>query len=118
MLAGCSLTRRNTIIDKTTGSVMSDYSQTGGGDESWFNPGDHRYYSAATGTMSLGIIDANNLANTLSVATGVGAHSVAADPVTNHIFVPIAAPDAACPSGCIAVFAGVNTDMMSQAPTP
>lgn len=118
LLAGCSLARRNTIIDKTNGTLLADFAQTGGGDESWFNPGDHRYYSAATGTMSLGIIDADNFAFTFNVATGVGAHSVAADPVTNHIFVPIAAPDAACPSGCIAVFTGVTTDNMSMAPMP
>jgi len=118
LLAGCSLANRNTIIDKSTGTVLADFSQTGGGDESWYNPGDHRYYSAATGTMMLGIIDADNFAFTLNVPTGVAAHSVAVDPVSNHIFVPIAAPDAACPSGCIAVFTGVKTENMSMAPTP
>jgi hypothetical protein len=112
LLAGCSIPNRNAIIDKTNGSLMSDFSQTGGGDMSWFNPGDRRYYSAATATMTLGIIDANNFANTLNVPTGVGAHSVAVDPVSNHIFVPIAGPDGSCPTGCIAVYAGVATDQM------
>lgn len=112
LLAGCSLANRNTIIDKTNGAVLADFSQTGGGDESWFNPGDHRYYSASTGARSLGIIDADNFSLTSNVATGLGAHSVAVDPVTNHIFVPVAAPDATCPSGCIAVYAGVATENM------
>ena len=118
MLAGCSIPKRNVILDKTNGSLIADFSQTGGGDESWFNPGDQRYYSAATGTMTLGIIDANNFTNTLNVPTGVGAHSVAADPVSNHILVPIAAPDGACPSGCIAVYAGVATDQKGVSTTP
>jgi DNA-binding beta-propeller fold protein YncE len=118
LLAGCSLARRNAIIDKTSGALISDFANTGGGDESWFNPGDGRYYSAATGTMSLGIIDANNFGSTLNVTTGVGAHSVAADPISNHIFVPIAGPDAACPSGCIAVFTGVTTENMGLNNTP
>jgi hypothetical protein len=118
LLTGCSLPLRNAIIDKTNGMLLADFSQTGGGDESWFNPGDQRYYSAASGTRSLGIIDANDFTLTLNVTTGVNAHSVAADPVTNHIFVPIAAPDAACPNGCIAVFTGVTTENMGIARNP
>jgi DNA-binding beta-propeller fold protein YncE len=118
LLAGCSLPNRNAIIDKTNGTLITGFSQTGGGDESWFNPGDHRYYSAATGTMSLGIIDADDFSLTLNVATGAGAHSVAADPISNHIFVPIAGPDKACPDGCIAVFTGVTTENASMGTAP
>ncbi len=110
LLAGCSQRLRNTIIDKTNGNILADFSQTGGGDESWFNPGDNRYYSAATSTQTLGIIDAVSLSFVENVQTGLGAHSVAADPALNHIFVPISSPDPACHNGCIAVFAGVSTD--------
>ena len=110
LLAGCSRRLRNTIIDKTNGRVMADFSQTGGGDESWFNPGDNRYYSAATSTQTLGVIDAGSLSFIENVQTGLGAHSVAADQALNHIFVPIIAPDPACPNGCIAVFTGVSTE--------
>jgi hypothetical protein len=49
-----------------------------------------------------------------NVEAGVGAHSVAADALNNHIFAAISAPDPACPNGCIAVFASVNGDRAGQ----
>ena len=80
----------------------------------WFNPGDNRYYLAESPSTSpsqnLGVIDAATFASSL-VQSGVGAHSVAADQALNHVFVPIAAPDPACPNGCIGVYAAVADDM-------
>jgi hypothetical protein len=56
----------------------------------------------------LGIIDAGSLALVANVQSGLGAHSVAADRALNHIFVPIAARDPACPNGCIAVYSSLG----------
>jgi hypothetical protein len=110
LLAGCGNPGRSTIIDRTNGAVLADYTNVGGSDEVWFNPGDNRYYLAQTGAQNLGVIDANTFQVADNVQSGVGAHSVAADLASNHIFVPIAGPDPACPNGCIAVYSSVNMD--------
>jgi hypothetical protein len=110
LLAGCGNPHRAVIIDRTNGAVLGDFSNVGGADEVWFNPGDHRYYLAETAFQNLGIIDANTLRFVAELQSGVGAHSVAADLASNHIFVPVAGPDPACPSGCIAVYTSVNLD--------
>lgn len=110
MLAGCSKALHSIVIDDTNGSVLADFTQTGGSDEVWYNPGENRYYLAENSAQSLGVIDASTLSFVENVETGVGAHSVAADSINNHIFVPIAGPDPACPNGCIAVFASVTGD--------
>jgi DNA-binding beta-propeller fold protein YncE len=110
LLVGCSVTGRNIIIDRTNGLTLADFSDNGGGDESWYNPGDNRYYTAQSAAQNLGIIDAATFAG-WTLQAGVGSHSVAADQVLNHIFVPVAAPDPACPNGCIAVYAPIGGDM-------
>jgi DNA-binding beta-propeller fold protein YncE len=110
LLAGCGNAGRSVIVDKTNGAVLADFSDVGGSDEVWYNPGDNRYYLASSASQNLGVIDAATLSKVDNIQSGVGAHSVAADPATNHIFVPIAGPDPACPNGCIAVFSSVNMD--------
>jgi YVTN family beta-propeller protein len=110
LLAGCGNPGRSVILDKTNGALLGDFSSVGGSDEVWYNPGDNRYYLAASAAQNLGIIDAGTLAVVANVQSGVGAHSVAADQTSNHIFVPISGPDPACPTGCIAVYASVNLE--------
>ena len=109
-LVGCSKALHTIVIDDTNGNVLADFTQTGGSDEVWYNPGENRYYLAENAAQSLGVIDAGTLTFIENVETGLGAHSVAADAINNHIFVPIATPDPACPNGCIAVFASVTGD--------
>jgi DNA-binding beta-propeller fold protein YncE len=110
LLAGCVTAGRSVIIDKTNGVVLADFSDNGGSDEVWFNPGDNRYYLAQTAAQNLGVIDAASLTTLAKVETGIGAHSAAADLGNNHVFVPIAGPDPACPTGCIAVFSSSNVE--------
>ncbi len=107
LLLGCSTAAFNStdpaqtlIIDKTNGNLLASI-PVGGSDEVWFNPGDNHYYLAAngmtsngktTGTLTpvLGIVDAGPpIAFIDKVPTAVGAHSVAADSVSNQIFVPV-----------------------------
>ena len=114
LLVGCSTTDHTLVLDTTNGRVLADLPQTAASDEVWFNPGENRYYLAERGPQFLGIIDALTNKFVENVQAGVGAHSVAADAANNHIFVPIAAPDPACPNGCIAVFASVNGDRAGQ----
>ncbi|MDB5092844.1 MAG: hypothetical protein JWO85_945 [Candidatus Eremiobacteraeota bacterium] len=88
------------VLDAATGTVVKTFTQVGGSDEVWFNPGNNRFYTASrtwtkTGIVGgppapvLGVIDAATLTFIQNVPTETNAHSVAADPVTNHIFVPL-----------------------------
>jgi len=110
LLAGCGNPHRSVVIDRTNGTVLGDFSNVGGSDEVWYNPGDNRYYLGESAYQNLGIIDAGSLSVVGEVQSGVGAHSVAADMSSNHIFVPIAGPDPACPTGCVAVYTSVNLE--------
>jgi hypothetical protein len=86
---------------------VSTVTQVGGSDQVWYNPKDSRYYLAACGMPGgavLGVIDAKTNAWVANVPTAKNAHSVAANPGNNHIFVPLT-PNPECPQGCIAVYA-------------
>jgi len=110
LLAGCVTAGRSVIIDKTNGMTLAEFSDNGGSDEVWFNPADMRYYLAQTADQNLGVIDARSLTTVGKVESGIGAHSAAADLGNNRVFVPIAGPDPACPTGCIAVFSSSNVE--------
>ncbi len=80
------------IMDARTGAILATITQVGGSDQVWFNPGDKRFYLAARsmpGGPVLGVIDAETNTWLTNVPTGPNAHSVAADPINNHIFVPL-----------------------------
>ena len=99
------------IINGTTGAILATINNVGGVDQGWFNPGDNRYYLAArdlpTGPV-LGVIDAKGRQWLQNVPTNGNAHSVAADPKFNKIYVPLAA-GGNCQSqaidGCVGVYA-------------
>src|SRR5438270_5345773 len=55
LLAGCGHPHRSVIIDKTNGKVLAEFSDVGGSDEVWFNPGDNRYYLGESALQNLGI---------------------------------------------------------------
>jgi len=88
------------IMDARDGDVVATITQVGGSDEVWYNPGDGRFYLAASGMTSdgtktgtsapvLGVIDSEEATWLFNVPTTVGAHSVAVDPSSNHAFVPL-----------------------------
>jgi DNA-binding beta-propeller fold protein YncE len=95
------------IIDVKTEMIVKVLHEIGGQDQVWYNPGVHQYYTASrdfpTGPV-LGIINADSDTFVESVPTGENAHSVAADSKNNAIFVPLTAPNPACPNGCIGVY--------------
>jgi len=113
------------IMDAKTGKIDSVVKGVGGSDEVWFNEGDGRYYTASRnnpGGPVLGVIDAEDQTLVQVVPTfntpsssppprGT-AHSVAANPHNNQVFVPLPAnnvfPD--CLDGCIAVFGTPRDD--------
>ena len=125
ILLGCNATANannpTAIINKLNGSIVATINQQSGADEVWFNPGDGLYFlarSAAVGAnQQLGIIDSatfasNSVFTANKTIAGRNAHSVAADPTLNQVYVPIpAGVSTICGSlggsdaqGCIAVF--------------
>jgi len=99
------------IMDGTSGQIIATINNVGGVDETWYNPGDNRYYLAArdmpTGPV-MGVIDARTNQWLVNVSTGANSHSIAVDPNTNHVFVPLQAGPACTTqsaNGCIGVFA-------------
>ena len=86
--------------------------QGAGADEVWFNSGDNRYYLSEGFNPSgpvLGVVDAATNTFLTSVRSGTAAHSVAADSVTNEVFVPLGAPASA-----VAVFKALPGNLGNQ----
>jgi hypothetical protein len=95
--------RNSVVINEENGHVIAVLANEGGTDEDWFNPGDGHYFFANStpgskttppGPQFLGVVDSRNDQpdQTVVTATGttVGSHSVAADPVLNQAYVPVA----------------------------
>lgn len=112
LLLGCSV--GTTIISAKDGSIVAQISQVGGSDEVWFNPGEDLYYVAANhnpGGPVLGVIDAETNHWLQNVQTFGNAHSVAANPRNNRVFVPFTAvTPSPCPNGCVGVYAEPEED--------
>ncbi len=104
------------ILNRSTGTIVASVN-AGGGDQLEFDAGSNRYYNAASRwtasgnaavlgacapaspcTPVLAIIDATSHAVFMMVPTGNGAHSVAVDPTSGQIFMPISS--ATAPAGC------------------
>jgi hypothetical protein len=113
-------------MDAKSGSIEQIVTGVSGSDEVWFNPGDGNYYLAARNqpfAPVLGVIDAKSKTLVQVVPTiNVGgqafvfpagtAHSLAANPNNNQVFVPLAANNVfpSCLNGCIGVFSAPNGD--------
>jgi hypothetical protein len=121
------------IIDDRTGAVIATLPNEDGADQVWYNAGDGQYFLARGGganPQKLGIVDADADSGRLDqdVTTGLPntpasphgtAHSVAADPIFNQVYVPIpsTAGGTVCSNagasdaqGCIAVFTAAHDD--------
>ena len=113
-MVGCNGTNGIRVINLRNGNVLKTF-PVNGADEAWFNPGDGHYFVAAANNTSgavLAIIDAEQLTLDQTISTAVGAHSVAADLQTNHVFLPRRPipTDAACNNGCVEVYAAPDQD--------
>jgi DNA-binding beta-propeller fold protein YncE len=117
LLLGCSddavdsgFPSQSLVMDAHTGKIVATIDKVGGSDEVWYDTKSGNYYLAAAknpGGPVLGVIDARTDHWIANVPSGPRAHSVAADPKTGRVFVPIEArkDSADCASGCIAVYA-------------
>jgi hypothetical protein len=94
------------VIDGTTGKILATITQVGGVDETWYNPGDNRYYLAArdmpTGPV-LGVIDAKTNEWLQNVTTNSNSHSISVDSGNNHVFVRCSRAQSARPRAQTAV---------------
>lgn len=94
------------VINGSTGQILATIKQVGGVDYGSYNPGDHHYYlgardyftnpTATTASPVLGVIDADTNQWIENCPTGTDAHSVASNPLNNHVFVPIENPNPRC----------------------
>jgi hypothetical protein len=116
------------VMNLKNGNVVATVPQVGGSDEVWYDPASNHYYLGArsnetnTGVVTpvLGTIDAASNVWDGNTPTSTSAHSVAADKVSHHVFVPIGFPAAGasdptnpCPvvtKGCVAVYLPSSID--------
>jgi hypothetical protein len=98
------------FTNPTAPTLVRRFDQVGGVDEIWFNPGDQNYYLAArdmTNGPKLGVINATINQWLENVPTNSNSHSVSADSMLNHVFVPMQSggPCGTLSSaGCVGVF--------------
>lgn len=97
------------VMSSKTGAVVARVDGIGAEDMVDYNPKNNQYYTASRaqpGGPVLGVIDAatNKLVQKISLPKGSNPHSVASDPTTGHVFVPVGASDAGG-DGMIHVFA-------------
>jgi hypothetical protein len=125
ILLGCNAPSGNglfstVIIDDRNGKVIATLDNESGADQVWYNDGDGQYFlarsSATLPQQQLGVIDASGDPSRLDQSVFIGTkgsagnHSVAADPVFNQVYVPIASTSGASATycggtnGCIAIF--------------
>ena len=101
--------------------MITTVDQTHGADEVWYNSGDNHFYAPSGATQTVSVIDASTGAFISNLPGGAGIHSVAAFRENNHIFVPVAPPNATvsvdpcntmfgfpAKQGCVFVYAHEN----------
>jgi hypothetical protein len=141
ILLGCNAPSGNgnfstVIINERSGAITRVLNNESGADEVWFNSNDGHYFlarssaagPAAGGNQLLGVVDSSGKREDMSIPIALAsatatAHSVAADPNTNQVFVPIPGTNGAlCVSlggtpgaGCIAIFTTTNDDRSKMA---
>ena len=107
LLAGCSddaiaagFKAKTLILNAKTGKILSTVNEVGGSNYVTYDPGNKRFYlgardMTADGTKNtkktpvLGIIDAVSMKFIESVPAAPNCKAVAADPKTNHVFMPL-----------------------------
>jgi hypothetical protein len=116
------------FLNILTGSIQTSF-DAGGADEVWYNPGDNHFYATSnafdfTTPSGLAAFDAGRIDEDDEVAVPrvtfdaplvplpPFSHSIAANPATNEIFIPVAADgtNSNCRYGCIQVYAATARD--------
>ena len=108
----------NPVANNGAGAIVATFAQIFGTDEIWYDPTTHRFFVTGIDSTGHRVFDVisdttNELLQSvlLPVSPQSNPHSIAVDPVTGNVFVPLAGNTAsvggntACAAGCIAVFA-------------
>jgi len=79
------------ILNATNGSLVATIPAANGCDQNTYNPGDNRFYFACShpATPIVAIVDANTNQLVTTITTAASANTVAVDPSTNHVFIPL-----------------------------
>ena len=124
-----SVGQGSVIINERNGDLVRSLNGLNGSDEVWYNPGNNHYFLAESNhkvfphsdpnpaVPILGVVDQrpDTIGEDADPATVGGSHSVAVDPVSNQVYVPVnAGANALCgqnsTTGCIAIFMTANSD--------
>lgn len=120
ILLGCG--GPDAIVMSDDGAILATLTGQGGNDEVWYNPGDGHYFLAESKNPSgpqLGIVDSESLSADGAVKpTGSSSHSVAADPDSKQVFLPVNSGSStlcdnfggSAAQGCVAVFSPNGRD--------
>jgi len=115
LMVGCSNGGPIVLNPAGTGTIVAQLPQSHGADELWYDPTSNRFFvtgANAAGDRVIDVFDGTTYALLQEIdltAMGFGTgntHSVAVDPLTGEIFVPIPAggTDPSCVAGCVAAF--------------
>jgi hypothetical protein len=90
LFLACSGTAQIVTINAATGATINSIAGLGGCDEAWYNPTADRFYAGCSNNTAgpVLVVASGSGALIQSIATSTGAHSIAADPATDHIFLP------------------------------
>ena len=115
LMVGCGDTNTQTVVlnPAGVGVIVTRLPQISGSDELWYDPTLHDFFVTGVSASQrvFDVIADQNWALLQSVPLpNVNAHSIAVDPATGFVYVPLqgstaTAPDPLCPLGCVAVFA-------------
>lgn len=123
LMVGCGNAGTQTVVLNPTanggnGAIVTTLAAVSGSDELWYDATNHDFYVTGvdpSGNRVIGIFADGTYSLLQSIdltalgADNVNAHSVAVDPFTGDVYVPLegttpAGIDTLCPSGCVAVF--------------
>jgi hypothetical protein len=90
LFLACSATGEILTLNAVTGAVINTIVGLGGCDEAWYNPSSNRFFAGCSNNASGPVlVIADGSGNLIqSIPTSTGAHSVAVDQVSDHIFLP------------------------------
>jgi hypothetical protein len=90
LFLGCSATGEILTLNAVTGAVINTIVGKGGCDEAWYNPSSDRFFAGCSNNLSGPIaVVADGSGNLIqAIPTSTGAHSIAVDQVSDHIFLP------------------------------
>jgi hypothetical protein len=120
LMVGCANKGTQSILLDPTGkgNIVATFAQIAGSDEVWYDPVSHKFFNTGSdvlGRRIFGVISDTTNTYLQSVLLPVSAlsnpHSIAVDPLSGDVFVPLAGNTSAvggnlaCAAGCVAVFA-------------